>query len=179
MQIELKDTAVSAMRHAIAGIGLVAFAAVSLLHVVSVDRIAGSHIAGFRWIPLLVAGVFWLAFLTLVVWGMYRTRIRSPVLILLAYGIAVAVAGTVVLDGSPSTIDRATWSDPNYLLTPDTKYLLHNRRVVKKALSEEEYERYCTYELAYFSGIGMVLCAAAALAPLDRNGQLFKLRGRN
>jgi hypothetical protein len=97
-------------------------------------------------------------------------------MVVFCYGMTVALTGMAVLDGVPSSIGDGKWHDPNHLLTPETKYLLHNHSVVKKVLSKEEYDLYLAYGLAFFSGVGMVFGAAAALGPLDRDGQVFQRR---
>jgi hypothetical protein len=93
------------------------------------------------------------------------------------YGMITAAAGMCLLDGVPSDIGDGKWRDPHHVLTPETRYLLHNHSVVKKVLSKQEYDLYGAYGLAFFSGIGMLFAAAWTLGPLDRNGQLFRQRG--
>ena len=164
------------MRYAIAGIGCVGFAAVSLLHVASVYRITKFYAPNSHWIAAIAAGLLWLAFVGLVFKGMYRNRLWLPMAVVFCYGMAVALAGMAVLDGVPSTIEEGNWSDPHHVLMPGTKYLLHNHSVVKKVLSKEEYDMYLANVLTFFSGVGMVFGAAAALGPLDRDGQVFQRR---
>jgi hypothetical protein len=165
------------MRYAIAGIGFVGFAAVSLLHFLSAYRIAAFWRPDFHWIAALAAGLLWLILLALTALGMYQNRLGLPMMAVFGYGMVVALSGMKVLDGVPSTIEEGKWRDPHNQLGPQTKYLLHNHSVVKKVLSKREYDLYLAYVGAYFSGIGMVFCAAVCLGPLDRNGQLFQNRG--
>jgi hypothetical protein len=164
------------MRYVIAGMGLIGFAAVSWLHLMSAYRIAVFHRPDLESMAALAAGLLWLALLVLVARGMYHNRLRLPMGIVFGYGAVVALAGMGALDGVPSTIQEGKWRDPNNLLTPQTRYLLHNHGVVKNVLSKQEYDLYRDYGFAFFSAIGMVFCAAAALGPLDRNGQLFQRR---
>ncbi|HEV3143928.1 MAG TPA: hypothetical protein VGZ47_08605 [Gemmataceae bacterium] len=164
------------MRYAVACIGFIGFAAVSLLHAVSFQRIATFYGPDFRWIAAVIAGLAWIALLGLVARGMYHNRLRLPMGLVFAHGMIIVLGGMFVLDGVPSTIGEGAWRDPQHLLTPQTKYLLHNHSVVKKALSKQEYDLYSAYVCAYFTGAGMVFCAAASLGPLDRTGQLFPQR---
>lgn len=164
------------MKYAFAAIGFVGFAAVSSLHFTSGYRIAVFYAPNLRLIAAVAAGFVWLAFMALILWGMYHNRLRLPMAAVFCYGMMVAFAGMAVLKGVPSTIDEGQWRDPHHLLTPETKYLLHNHSVVTMVLSKQEYELYVAYGLAFFSGIGMVFCAAAALGPLDRTGQIFQKR---
>jgi hypothetical protein len=164
------------MKCALAGIGFIGFAAVSLLHFVSVYRIAAHYGPDFHWVAAVGGGLLWLSFLGLVARGMYRNRLQLPMAVVFVYGMVVALSGTRVLDGVPSTIDEGKWRDPDNLLTPQTKYVLHNHSVVKKGLTRQEYDLYLAYGFAFFSGIGMVFCAGACLGPLDRDGQLFQQR---
>jgi hypothetical protein len=164
------------MKYAIAGIGFVGFAAVSLLHVATVYQVVKFYAPGSHWIAAVGAGLVWLAFVVLVFRGMHQNRLWLPMAVVFCYGMVVALAGMAVLDGVPSAIDEGTWSDPHHVLKPGTKYVLHNHSVVKKALSKDQYDLYLAYGLAYFSGIGMVFGAAASLGPLDHDGQVFKRR---
>jgi hypothetical protein len=164
------------MRYAFAGIGFLGFAVVSLLHLMCAYRIASFYGPDFRALAAMAAGLLWFAFLALMARGMYRNRLRLPMVIVFGYGMVVALSGMRVLDGVPSTIGEGKWRDPNDLLTAQTKYLLHNHSVVKKVLTKQEYDLYVDYGFAFFSGIAMVFCAGASLGPLDRNGQLFQQR---
>jgi hypothetical protein len=164
------------MNYVIASGGFIAFTAVSMLHFVSLYRIATIHRPDLQVIAVLVAVLLWLLFLSLVARGMYRNRLRLPCWVVFGYAMVIALGGMRVLDGVPAAIGRGKWHDPNHQLTPEAKYLLHNHGVVKKVLSEEEHDLYSWYGLAYFSGVGMVFCMAASLLPLDRDGQLVQRR---
>jgi hypothetical protein len=165
-----------AVRKVLAGIGFIGLAAVSLLHVVSLYRIAVYYGPGFHWIAAVAAGLLWSAFLGVVGRGMYLERLGLPMGVVFGYGMITLIAGMGVLDGVPSTIGEGNWRDPKNLLMPKTEYLLHNHSEVKRVLSKQEYDLYRAYGCAYFSGAGMIFAAAASLGPLDRRGQLFQQR---
>jgi hypothetical protein len=164
------------MRSSLAGLGFVGFATVSLLHFVSVYRIAAFYDPALTLIAAVGASLLWLALLALVARGMYHNRLALPMAVVFGYGMLVALAGMGVLDGVPSAVGEGKWRDPDKVLTPKAEFLLHNHGVVKRVLSRQEYDLYSAYGLAFFSGIGMVFCAAASLGPLDRDGQLFRQR---
>jgi hypothetical protein len=65
------------MKRVLAGIGFIGFAALSLLHVVSLCRIGVYYGPGLLWIAASAAGLLWLAFLGLVGRGMYVQQLRS------------------------------------------------------------------------------------------------------
>ncbi len=164
------------MRYAIAGIGFVAFTAVSLLHFLSLDRVAAFHGPNVHLLAAVALGLLWSVFLGLLVRGMYRNELRLPFGLVFAYGMVALVAGMAVIPGVPAAMGEGKWHDPANLLTPETKFLIHNHSVVKKVLSKEEYELHLSYVLTYFSGAGMIFCTAVCLIPLDRNGQLVPQR---
>src|SRR5579871_1130436 len=164
------------MRYAIAGIGFVAFTAVSLLHFLSLDRVAAFHGPNVHLLAVVATGLLWLVFLGLLARGMHRNELRLPFGLVFAYGMVALVAGMLVLPGVPAPIGDGKWYDPHNQLTPETKFLIHNHSVVKKVLSKEEYELHLSYVLAYFSAAGMIVCAAVSLIPLDRSGQLVPQR---
>jgi hypothetical protein len=164
------------MKKVLAGIGFVGFAALSLLHVASLYRIAVYYGPGLHWIAAAAAGLLWLALVGIVGRGMYVQQLRLPMGIVFGYGMIVLFAGMRVLDGVPSTIGEGKWRDPKNVLTAKTEYLLHNHGEAKRVLSKPEYDLYQAYACAYFSAGAMVFAAAASLGPLDRNGQLFRQR---
>jgi hypothetical protein len=164
------------MKKVLAGIGFVGFAALALLHVVSLYRIAVYYGPGLHWIAAAGAGLLWLTFLGLVGRGMYVRQLRLPMGVVFGYGMIILFAGMRVLDGVPSTIGEGKWRDPNHVLSAKTEFLLHNHGEVKRVLSKPEYDLYQAYACAYFSAGAMVFAAAASLGPLDRTGQLFRKR---
>jgi hypothetical protein len=164
------------MRKVLAGIGFSGFAVLSLLHIVSLYRIAVYYGPSLHWFAAAAAGLLWLAFLGLVGRGMYLQKLRLPMGGVFGYGMMVLFAGMRVLDGIPSTIGDGKWRDPSHVLTAKTEYLLHNHGEVKRVLSKRDYDLYQAYACAYFSAGAMVFAAAASLGPLDRNGQLFRQR---
>jgi hypothetical protein len=128
------------MNKVFAGIGFSGFAALCLLHVASLYRIAVYYGPELHWIAAAVAGLLWLAFVGLVGRGMYVQQLRLPMGAVFGYGMIVLFAGMRVLDGVPSTIGESKWRDPNHVLTAKTEFVLHNHGEVKRALSKREYD---------------------------------------
>jgi hypothetical protein len=99
-------------------------------------------------------------------------RLRPAMGVVFVYGMLVMLAGMRLLPGVPQAVRGENWRDPQNLLTPEAEFILHNHSVVMKVLSRQEFELYSQGGVCYFTGGGMVFCAALCLIPIDRDNQL-------
>src|SRR5262249_38088126 len=65
------------------------------------------------------------------------------------------LAGMRFLPGVPQEVGQVQWRDPQGLLKPESRYVLHNHSVVLRVLSHREYLLYVTAAMLYFSFAGL------------------------
>ena len=164
------------MSRLLSAVGFVAFAAIFGFHVLSLWRIVGHFFPTLAAVLAFLLGIVWLGGISLFLYAISRNRLKACMLGVFAYVMVILVAGTRVLDGVPDEVGTTQWRDPQQLLTPDAKYLLHNHGNVSRVLSEAEYRLRLNYVSCYFSAGFMLFAAVLCLNPLDREGQVFARR---
>ncbi len=155
-----------------AGLAFLFFAGISLLHFLTLFRIASLLRPALMAPAAAALALLWVGALRLLLWSARRQRLKLALGVSFAYAMFVILMGRQVLIGGPAAVADGQWQDPQGLLTPQAQYLLHNHGVVVKVISEREYRAYSLFQLGYFTGGWILFAAFFFLKSVDRYGQL-------
>jgi len=118
---------------------------------------------------LAVAGMLlvWLTGLAAARLCVQRNCQKAVFCALFAYGFLGLVAGMRFLPGVPQEVGQTQWHDPQGLLGPESRYVLHNHSVVLRVLSRREYLFYVTAGTLYFSFAGLGFASGFAIKAFE------------
>jgi hypothetical protein len=159
------------MKFIVSAVGFLIYAGAALVHFLGLSRIAAYWWPNLGAFPGICFVLLWLGSLAMLFWGV-RKRLEVCFGLVFLYVMVILIAGTQVLPGVPSKIEEGNWRDPKNLLTPQSRYVLHNHSVVQKVLSQDEFELYSNYVACYFGAAGILFGAVLFFGPFDRNNFL-------
>jgi len=105
-------------RYFLSGVGLLAFAALSGFHFLSLWQVASYYLPDLLPLFAVVVVLVWLGGLGLVPYAVKRNKLKKCLLGVFFYVMAIILAGTRALDGVPAEVGEGNWRDPQQRLTP-------------------------------------------------------------
>ena len=139
------------------------------------------RLAGLAWPGRdgLAAGgmlLLWLAGLAVASLCVRHNRQSVPFCVLFLYGFLGLLAGMRFLPGVPQEVGQTQWRDPQGLLKPDSRYVLHNHSIVLRVLSDREYLLYITAGMLYFSFAGLGIASGIGMKALEGSRRIERRR---